>query len=400
MGIRTQLEELKNLQTLVLEYIDKDDLNNIEEYFENLINFTNNNKISTKASKLKLLLYLLVNIANNHHRSNNFFEKIERILNEYKNNITQFFSNSQKFKIFKSNKRLLLFLFKEKILTLDQSIFEIFTDKDHQKMKYPEYFAPEIKPFINEENEHSFSDIEIFQDQPDDFEEKRLKGENDDLICELIRKDSKDEFINFVTRESFPLNYKIDESIYETNSFLIKKNPRLIEYAAFFGSFQIFEYLFLNNFEIKPSLWLYSVYGNNSKIINYLEKNLINENKKKKKEEEEEENEEEEEIESFPFKETVLESIKCHHIEITEYILNKYQSEKTKKPMTYFKYTFEKYFVSDSFKYFNCHFYPEDITNNDILFYLCLYDYTPIVKAFFTTRKIDIDNIHILLSCL
>ena len=112
-------------------------------------------------------------------------------------------------------------------------------------------------------------------------------------------------------------------------------------------------------------------------------------------EEEEEENEEEEEIESFPFKETVLESIKCHHIEITEYILNKYQSEKTKKPMTYFKYTFEKYFVSFGFQYYNYFTFPSDLKNNDILFYLCLYDYTPIVKTFLSSRKIDIDSINI-----
>ena len=269
------------------------------------------------------------------------------------------------------------------MITLDQSIFDKITNIKYQKKKYPEYFALEIKHFINEQNEHLFSNKEIFKTQPPDFEEKRLRGENGELICEIIQNDSKDEFIDFITRKKYPLNSIINESIYETNSFLIDKKPTLIEYAAFFGSIEIFEYLNSKNVEIEPSLWLYGVHSNNKDIINFLEQNLINENESKNHE-------------KFPFKDSVLESIKCNHNEITDYIFNKYESEKTKKASSFnYEYKFEKYFVSFGFQYYNYFTFPSDLKNNDILFYLCLYDYTPIVKTFLSSRKIDIDSINI-----
>ena len=55
------------------------------------------------------------------------------------------------FNIFKGNKRLLLFLHEEQIIKIDRQIAQIiFTKYNYQLKQYPQYFAPEIKPFINE----------------------------------------------------------------------------------------------------------------------------------------------------------------------------------------------------------------------------------------------------------
>ena len=62
-------------------------------------------------------------------------------------------------------------------------------------------------------------------------------GENDSYICELIRKDSLDDFIIFLNQNRIPFDCEIEPSIYETNLFLLNKSEiKLIEYAVFFGS--------------------------------------------------------------------------------------------------------------------------------------------------------------------
>ena len=65
--------------------------------------------------------------------------------------------------------------------------------------KYPRYFAPEIKPFINDKmilDNYSHDMIEeIKKEIPDNFFELRKKGENESFLCELIRKDDIKNFI-------------------------------------------------------------------------------------------------------------------------------------------------------------------------------------------------------------
>ena len=57
-----------------------------------------------------MFLYLLAFISNNHHRDFDFFEKIFKIIIQFKDIITQKFTNLEIFLIFKKNKRVLLFL--------------------------------------------------------------------------------------------------------------------------------------------------------------------------------------------------------------------------------------------------------------------------------------------------
>lgn len=70
----------------------------------------------------------------------------------------------------------------------------------------------------------------------------------------MIRNDIVIDFISYVNKRNIRLSLTIPKTIYETNVFLIKHNPTLIEYAAFFGSIQIFQYLLMNNVEINSNL--------------------------------------------------------------------------------------------------------------------------------------------------
>ncbi|KAK8840380.1 hypothetical protein M9Y10_030941 [Tritrichomonas musculus] len=160
--------------------------------------------------------------------------------------------------------------------------------------------------------------------------------------------------------------------------------PNLIEYSAFFISCSIFKYLFHNGAEIKPSIWAYAVHSNNQEMIDLLEKNQI------KLKEYDDDNNEEEEEEIFPFKESVLKSIAYHNNVAANFILNKYEKEKAKKSKnSKYKYKIEKLIISKAFQNYN-------FKNNDIFFYLCIYDYVPLVKTFISTRKINIETIRIL----
>ena len=118
------IQPQKELYQKLLEYINSSD-DNIEEKYQNLIRKINDQEIEKSKYELHLFLSLIVKISNNADRSSDLFFKIEKILLNFKETITQTYSNSELFDIFKSNKVLLLFLLKEKIIILDKSIINI-----------------------------------------------------------------------------------------------------------------------------------------------------------------------------------------------------------------------------------------------------------------------------------
>ena len=55
----------------------------------------------------------------------------------------------------------------------------------------------------------------------------------------------------------------------------MRNETNLVEYAAFFGSIQIFKYLLVNQVKLIPSLWIYAIHSRNPEIIHLLEENNI-----------------------------------------------------------------------------------------------------------------------------
>ena len=365
--IKQILEEMRNIQVNLLEYLE--DESNDDELFQNLKQIFDEIKLNEDEHKLMSLLRLLLKIANNHHRDCNFFDKIEKIIQIFHNDIKKYYSNSEIFNIFKSNKRILLFLIEQKLMVMDEYIVKKIIQRKYVKFYYPQYFLPEILPFKDKKwLQESFSDdlpkelIEEIKkgELPVNFYNNRKIGENDNLICKFIREDSVQEFIAYVNRHNTPLNSEISPSIYETNPFLIKNlleskedsKLTLIKYAAFFGSIQIVQYLQMNNVKLTPSLWLFAIHGKNNEMIHRLEDNHIN-----------------------PmifyndgdvdmYEKCFKESIKCHHNEIANYIqINLMRKENLQKNFIH------------SLKNYNFLFIQGDLIDKTSLYSICKYGY-------------------------
>lgn len=195
------------------------------------------------------------------------------------------------------------------------------------------------------------------------FEKKCRIGENDSPICEIIRNDEIDEFITYVTRADFPLSSHINPSIFETNEFLFDKTPTLIEYAAFFGSIQIFRFLLLNDVKLTEDLFLYAIHGRNADIIHILESNKI----------------------KPKYDKCLFEAIKCNHNEITNYIFSNYLENDINKIRGYSTYIAEKdrYYddmVYNGFGYFILEYYTNDSINKLAMFYYSKFDILCILR--------------------
>lgn len=370
-NIHTYVDKLKYLQHTVLKYLDtpgdsESDYHDIIEYFEE-------QKIHQNRNELESILRLLLKISNEHHREATFYPKIEKILLVFKEDIKIFHSNYEIFQIFKSNKRLLLFLIKEGFITADKAIACSISCLKYKQAKYPHYFLPEFKPFfddillqqIHEDIQKLNHDQPLSEDDPA-FDLKRRNGENDNKICELIRKDSVDEFNEFVNHSNLPHTSTIEPSIFETNPFLVNKTPSLIEYAAFCGSVNIFNFLKENLVQLTPSLWIYSIHGNKSEIIKVLDENNIK-------------------PEDESFRDVFVEAIKCHHNSIANSILN----DKIKN-----KISIVQKATQAIIKYSNYSFFPEKFKLNEVRPFsdFCKYNYYYIVKTLLNAENLPINS--------
>ena len=123
MNTQKFINKMKNIEKIFSLYFS--DEGNIEENFQNIIDFLNSHKITDNKYDFKLLLRFILKIANNHHRTPNFFRKLERIIQIIEGEMKQQFSNLEIFKLFESNKRILLYLIQNQILAVDESIASI-----------------------------------------------------------------------------------------------------------------------------------------------------------------------------------------------------------------------------------------------------------------------------------
>lgn len=365
MEIQKAVNQKKELYNILLEFIENNGINEID--FQNLIDFMQDEKIEENQEELELFLLLLLNLSNDHHRDSYFFDKIEKIILYLQDDIKQTFSNAKIYDIFQSNKRILLFLFDKNIIIFDESIFnQIKNESNSNGNKYSHFFYPEIKSFLSSEKVKKIEkkllnfDSNIFND----FEKKRQEGENESFICSLIRNDSVEEFISYVNKTNLSLKIFIKRSIFETNSFLLEKEEiSLIEYAAFFGAIQIFQYLRINGVELESSLWFYVIHSENADLIHLLEESHV-----------------------MPpddsYEKCLLEAIKCHHDDIARYIENNLLAS---------NFSMNENCIDCCFRYSNYSFFPADFEKNLGMYYLCNYNYSEIFKLFMEMRKDDIE---------
>ena len=177
----------------------------------------------------------------------------------------------------------------------------------------------------------------------------------------MIRNDSIKDFIVFVNKNDYPLQSTINPSIYETNSFLINKELTLIEYAAFFGSIQIFNYLKLNGIKLNHKILDFAIHGENSEIIHSLEENS----------------------DQNPYIENLIISIKCHHNDIAKYFIDNYIQNSE-----IYSQIFDQVL-----EYYNFSFIQNELINEDTFGNICKYDYYSIVNILLKEKNIDVNKI-------
>lgn len=311
--IEDHLEKLKSIQIILLDYLNKDDLD--ESILQNIINHLENQNILSEKYEFKEFLHLIAKLAKNYNRKHNMILKIEQLLTKLFDNITNNFTNFEIFLIFKSNKIILLFLIEKQIVIPDKIISQFITSYKYKERFYPQYFYPEFKSFYsNDLLEKIKPEVEeAIGDDISLFNERRKIGENHHHICHLIRNDLVDDFIEYMGKNNLKLSTTIEHSMFETNYFLTKQEiqscwfserkkliPYLIEYAAFHGSIQIFKYLCLNKVTMSSDLSILAIHGNNNELFHVLE-----------------EYEDKMDIESC-----LNESIRCHNTDLVEYFKN------------------------------------------------------------------------------
>ncbi|KAK8882884.1 hypothetical protein M9Y10_045528 [Tritrichomonas musculus] len=344
MDLFQYFDDLKDIQNILLDYID--DLGDSEDICQNLIQITNNFNFSIGISQFKIFIYILSAISANHHRDSTFFSKIYKIINYFRDDIQKYFTSSEIFDFFKENKPIILYLIDEKIITLDDQLLKIMKND-------PYFFSPE-------------SSI----DNQEYFEEKRRIGENDSYICSLIRQDSIVEFVVYVNQTNLSLSKTLKKSIFETNSFLMNKETTIFEYSAFFGSIQIFNYLLLNKVTPTPSLWMYAIHSNNPEMIYAIERLQIK-------------------PEDPSYEECLIESIKCHHNDIANYIKNNLMNEDDLE----FKanYVFDNNFNKHCYCYYNFSLLDLNAIDHKFnFFYWCEFGFFNLVKFYVENKKVDL----------
>ena len=147
MEIEIILNKKKELHSHILNFIENED-NDEDCNLKSLTNYINESNICKNEQDLKDLLYIILNISNNHRRIPDFFDKIIQILRTFLRDIQSFFSDCAIYDIFKSNKLLILLLFENKIIIPSPKLINIIiSEKELNQLVYSLYFF--IKPYID-----------------------------------------------------------------------------------------------------------------------------------------------------------------------------------------------------------------------------------------------------------
>ncbi|KAK8899165.1 hypothetical protein M9Y10_001467 [Tritrichomonas musculus] len=194
--------QMKSIQESLLDFLESDDE---QSDLKKTINLLTEQNIRSNKQIFKSFLYLLLKISKNYHHSASFYPKIDQIFTQIKDDIKKNFSNSEIFRIFKSHKRILLYLLENNIIIPDKSIALAISSPKYYKRFYPQFFYPEFEPFFTATilQKMKNQNPDIFEMEIETFKEKRRIGENDSYICQLIRDDSVVEFVTFVTEKMF-----------------------------------------------------------------------------------------------------------------------------------------------------------------------------------------------------
>lgn len=184
MEIEAYLTEIKEIHTTLLNFIESTD--DFDAQFKALIEILEKRDIVHKKEEVDLFCKLISKIADNHHRTSDFFTKLEKIFRYIIEDTPTPISNLiPDYKNY--NKQVLFFLFKDKILEPDESFLNTFlqnkpnqatfSKENHNEFQSYYYLYPVIKKFIDNEIQKQIEE-EIFKKFDVDLSEFEKKVPN------------------------------------------------------------------------------------------------------------------------------------------------------------------------------------------------------------------------------
>ena len=115
---------------------------------------------------------------------------------------------------------------------------------------------------------------------------------------------------------------------------------------------------------MNTNIWIYAIHGQNQEIFQFLIDKKIT-------------------PQESGYENCVIESIKCHHVDVTNYLINNYVQFNIEK---------EEKIVSSILKYRNYSYFPDQL-NDNVFFYLCKYCYFNLVDIILKKKDIDVNKI-------
>ena len=210
--MESHIEEKKNLYTLILKFLEESDDPNDDDARKNLINYIKSHQIEGDTEEMYQFLEIIKNIGEYHHHDQRFDENLNQLLFHYKDQIKRTLSNPEIFNIFQNNKKVVLFLLQNGIITFSDEIYtEMIYKIENNGNRYCHFFIPELENFAGEEK-MKFVKNELLKAEPTiftNYEEKREEGENDSYICSLIRQDSIEDFIIYLNRHRLKFYHQL-----------------------------------------------------------------------------------------------------------------------------------------------------------------------------------------------
>ncbi|KAK8848085.1 hypothetical protein M9Y10_019141 [Tritrichomonas musculus] len=243
----------KNIVNSILKYLDSQE--NCEDNYRSVIDLVTKSKITEDSEEFILFLQTLSKISCNHHYTFQFYDKIIKILQYFKNDIIQKLPNATIFDTF-YNKRILLYLIEDGILKLDEEIYQKMVKMNANRPQFIDYFYPEIESFLTEEEK-----AKIKETLPDNFDRDRkvdilqdeeIEGETEiNILGHKIRKDLIDEFIPIFEKQNFDVCSTFNFNCLNNKTIFEKNEVTIIEYAAYFGSEKVVNYLLDKKYKVR-----------------------------------------------------------------------------------------------------------------------------------------------------
>ena len=121
MEIEALISKIKNIYPILMDFIDETDDSDVE--FTNLIEIITEKEILKNQEEVRLLFQLISIITDNHHRTSDFFDKIEKIfqylIKDIPSPISNFIPNYTNY-----NERILFLLFEKGFVKPDKSFLD------------------------------------------------------------------------------------------------------------------------------------------------------------------------------------------------------------------------------------------------------------------------------------